>query len=74
MSSNPNEWELQQLSPGSEILVTDANKHLIARGVLRDDRKGLSGPNGEYFSFDAWQPTWTMKVLRQRRSGGHGVL
>jgi len=74
MSSNPSEWELQQLTPGSEILVTDDKKRPIARGVLRDDRKGLSGPNGEYFSFANWQPTWTMTVLRQRRSGGQGVL
>jgi len=74
MSSNPSEWELQQLAPGTEILVSDGNKRPIARGVLRDDRKGLSGPNGEYFSFAGWQPTWTMTVLRQRRSGGQGVL
>ena len=44
MSSNPNEWELQQLAPGSEILVADEKKRPIARGVLRDDRKGLERP------------------------------
>ena len=62
------DWELSQLSPGSELLVSDANKHVVARGILRDDRKGLSGPNGEYFPFDGWQDGWTLVVLRQRKS------
>jgi hypothetical protein len=40
--------------------------------VLRDDRKGLSGPNGEYFPFDRWQDGWQLVVLKQRRSNPGG--
>jgi hypothetical protein len=68
MQGNPIEWELDQISPGSEILVTDADKRPVARGILRDDRKGLSGPNGETFAFDGWQATWNLVVLKPRRS------
>ena len=72
MAQNPLEWELQQLTAGTEILVHDANKKPIARGVLRADRKGLSGPNGEYFAFETMDPTWNFVVLRQRRSDPGG--
>ena len=74
MANNPIEWELQQVAPGSEIMVTDANKRPVARGILRDDRKGLSGANGEYFAFDTWQPGWNLNILKQRHSnpGGQG--
>jgi hypothetical protein len=66
------DWELQQLEPGTEVLVSDANKRPIARGVLRDDRKSLSGPNGEYFSLDNWSDGWTLTVLKHRRSNPGG--
>ena len=72
MAANPLEWELQQLEPGTEILVSDANKRPVARGVLRDDRKSLSGANGEHFSFETWQDAWTMTILRQRKSNPRG--
>ena len=72
MTSQFPEWELSQLAPGTDLLITDANKKHIARGVLRDDRRGLSGPNGEYFPFDRWQDGWVLVVLKQRRSNPGG--
>ena len=72
MGQNPMEWELQQLTSGTEIMVSDAQKKPIARGVLRADRKGLSGPNGEYFSLENMDPTWSFVVVRQRRSDPGG--
>lgn len=68
MPKNQIEWELDQISAGSEIMVTDAEKRPVARGILRDDRKGLSGPNGEYFAFDGWKTEWNLVVLKPRRS------
>jgi hypothetical protein len=62
------EWELRQLESGTELLVSDARKHPIARGVLRDDRKGLSGQNGEYFPFDRWESGWELTVMRHEHS------
>lgn len=72
MVSNPVEWELQQLEPGTEVLVSDANKRPVVRGVLRDDRKSLSGANGEFFPLDKWQEGWTLTILRHRRSNPRG--
>lgn len=66
-------WELQQLEPGTEVLVSDANKRPVARGVLRADRKSLSGPNGEFFPLDQWQQGWTLTILRHRKSNPRGI-
>jgi hypothetical protein len=68
MPGNPIEWELDLISPGSELMVTDAEKRPVARGILRDDRKGLAGPNGEYFSFGGWKDGWNLIVLKPRTS------
>ena len=73
MVPNQEAWELRQLAPGTELLVTDANKRPVARGILREDRKSLSGPNGEFFPLDQWQEGWTLTILRQRRSNPRGM-
>jgi len=72
MAPHPLEWELQQMEPGTEVLITDANKRPVARGVLRDDRRSLSGPNGEVFSLEPWGAGWTLTILRHRRSNPRG--
>ena len=72
MPQHPMEWELQQMEPGTEVLVSDANKRPVARGVLRDDRRSLSGPNGEFFPLDKWQEGWTLTILRTRKSNPRG--
>lgn len=60
------EWQLEQLTPGSEVLVKDATGHVVARGVLRNDRQSLLGPNGEYIPLMG-HPDWSIAVLRAKK-------
>jgi len=72
MVPSPLDWELRQLEPGTEVLVTDGKKRPIARGILREDRRSLSGPNGEHFPLDDWKDDWTLTILRYRKSNPRG--
>ncbi|HXY29619.1 MAG TPA: hypothetical protein VEI06_02830 [Gemmatimonadaceae bacterium] len=57
-------WELRQIAPGTEILITDERKRLVARGLLRADRRSLDGPSGEQISLAEWKDGWQLTVLR----------
>ena len=60
------EWQIEQLRPGTELLVKDAGGRPVARGVLRSDRESLLGPNGEYISLKG-HGDWTITVLKSRK-------
>jgi hypothetical protein len=41
------EWQLHQVSAGTEVVLVDAAQHPVARGIVSRDRRTLYGPNGE---------------------------
>jgi len=41
------EWQLHQVSAGTEVVLIDADERPIARGIVSRDRRILYGPNGE---------------------------
>jgi hypothetical protein len=41
------EWQLHQVAAGAEVVLVDANRHPVARGIVSRDRRTLYGPNGE---------------------------
>jgi hypothetical protein len=41
------EWQLHQVAAGVEVVLVDANRHPVARGIVSRDRRTLYGPNGE---------------------------
>jgi hypothetical protein len=60
------EWQIEQLRPGTEILIKDRGGRPVARGVLRSDRESLLGPNGEYISLKG-HTEWVITVLKSKR-------
>jgi len=42
------EWRLHQVPAGSEVVLVDANRRPLARGIVSRDRRTLIGPNGEH--------------------------
>jgi hypothetical protein len=66
MSPSTFEWQLMELIPGSEIMVKDRAGRLVARGILREDRKSLVSPNGEPIELRG-HDDWTIVVLRPAR-------
>jgi len=67
MSRRTFELELSELVPGSEILVKNENGRPVARGILRDDRLSLIGPNGEYIPLHG-QDTWSVVVVKPAKA------
>jgi hypothetical protein len=61
------ELDLAELVPGSEILVKNEQGRPVARGVLRNDRLSLLGPNGEYIPLHG-HDTWTVVVVKPAKS------
>jgi hypothetical protein len=41
------EWQLHQVPAGAEVVLVDAERHPVARGIVSRDRRTLYGPNGE---------------------------
>jgi len=41
------EWQLHQVAAGVEVVLVDADRHPVARGIVSRDRRTLYGPNGE---------------------------
>lgn len=41
------EWQLHQVAAGAEVVLIDADRHPVARGIVSRDRRTLFGPNGE---------------------------
>jgi hypothetical protein len=41
------EWQLHQVPAGAEVVLVDAERHPLARGIVSRDRRLLYGPNGE---------------------------
>jgi hypothetical protein len=62
------EWQLSELTPGSEVIVKDQAGHLVARGILREDRLSLVSPNGEHIPLGG-HPDWKIVVVKPRKPG-----
>ncbi len=41
------EWQLHQVVAGAEVVLIDAQRRPVARGIVSRDRRTLRGPNGE---------------------------
>ena len=61
------EWQLHQVVAGAEVVLIDANRHPVARGIVSRDRRTLCGPNGER-TIVCSVPAASVRVVRRLRT------
>jgi len=57
------EWQLHQVPAGAEVVLVDADRHPLARGIVSRDRRVLYGPNGEQIAVASVRAT-SIRVVR----------
>jgi hypothetical protein len=57
------EWQLHQVAAGVEVVLVDAERHPVARGIVSRDRRTLYGPSGERIAVESSGAT-SLRVVR----------
>jgi hypothetical protein len=57
------EWQLHQVAAGVEVVLVDADRRPVARGIVSRDRRTLYGPNGERIAVESSGAT-SLRIVR----------
>lgn len=57
------EWQLHQVPAGAEVVLVNADRHPLARGIVSRDRRTPYAPNGEQIVVASVRAT-AIKVVR----------
>ena len=60
------EWQLHKVAAGAEVVLIDADRHPVARGIVSRDRRTLFGPNGERIAVGSVRAASIRVVQRAR--------